>query len=849
MTSQHEASYLLVDSIRPPQAMAQTQTVTYRRRQNKSCDQCRFGKRRCDVQVSIQHLREHDPLAIDRSKESETSTIFLHPSPCSNCKKWKKTCTIDWIRSRRSKGTSRVAREVVEHGAYSDWNSHHPPESVDSILGDPLSKSISSDSCQDDFRLASMANASFNNFYLAQQEDPAIPTDSQPYQTAYEYTPLQPMESNLGSIDATQFALEQGFPIGSQSASSYSSDNFGFWGTPISNTQSIAGSQGYEPAPEEPRYSPSLQDYVLLGKTPSPFASHSLAEDHNRLYIKKGLLKIYHDSLEGALSCWLTERNCPYASSPFVDEKDVWSSKWSNRIVTRVRALDEAYSKSGLISKDEQKQASNVLSLVVMAFAVQWAQTSYGNQYGNHKNLSTQLPEHGIFGRNMQKALWHKANMALSQAAGNPSFKIIFAGIILSLTQRPMDSAEVLPMPGAQRQGNLASLRKVLNDDNGPTLLEAAVRKLHDHRRRLKDAECALDKSFSRGQPSLNLGEQDKQTFGLLFWLAVMFDTLSSAMNRRSFALNDGDTKMEDVESTPAPRLSTSLNGFAYDLDGYSDFQTMNSSYLSRESEVWGNYFLRQHSRIGDVRKQTTRWPCSYLDAASCLADAAPVKVLVFRRLGHLQDLYYQQAPAEEIEKAIAATLEVYNHWKITYGLFIGDCVRHHESLPPRIQSWYILLASHWHLAILLLADLVEKMDELHMTLQANRTTRQTTDFAQALRLHSVYAVSDLGRCSRLSDEDHSFSQSPDFHHAVNKAALLTEPWTVVLVRSFAHAGEVLVELVLSKRATGFFMDAVNLAEARSRLDDCIEALWLIGRKSDMALSAAKILQEAVDQG
>ena len=201
--------------------------------------------------------------------------------------------------------------------------------------------------------------------------------------------------------------------------------------------------------------------------------------------------------------------------------------------------------------------------------------------------------------------------------------------------------------------------------------------------------------------------------------------------------------------------------------------------------------------------------------------------------------------PADAIEDAISATLEVYNHWKNSYGLFIGDCIANNESLPPRIQSWYILLASHWHLAIILLADLIEKMDDLNMT--ANRDIRRTTDFAQTLRLRSVYSVSDLGRCSRFG-EDLSFSKSNDFHHAVNKAPLLTEPWTVILVRAFAHAGEVLVKLVLSRRGAGYLMDAINLAEARSRLDDCIEALWLLSRKSDMALSAAKILQEIVDQ-
>jgi hypothetical protein len=344
------------------------------------------------------------------------------------------------------------------------------------------------------------------------------------------------------------------------------------------------------------------------------------------------------------------------------------------------------------------------------------------------------------------------------------------------------------------------------------------------------------------------LGEQDKETFGLMFWLAIMFDTISAAMNRRSFALSDGDTKIDDDEPAPAFRNPMSLSNPGCDLDGYSTFTDFNGPIGDQESQIWGNYFLQQQSRVGDMRKQTTRWPCSYVEAAECLADAAPVKVLMFRRLGHLQDLYYQRAPAETIEIAITAALEVYNHWKNTYGLFIEDCVANHEMLETRIQSWYILVASHWNLAIILFADLLEKLDDLNMSVPANRAARQTTDFAQTLRLRAVYVQSDFGRCSRWT-EDLSFAKSPDFHHAVNKAALLTEPWTVVLVRAFALSGETLVKLVMSRRGAGFLMDAVNLAEARGRLDDCIEALWLLGRKSDMSLQAAKILQETVDQG
>ncbi|EXJ76640.1 uncharacterized protein A1O5_01148 [Cladophialophora psammophila CBS 110553] len=832
------------------------QTVALRRRQNKSCDQCRAGKRRCDVEVAVHEIPAVSGLGFPSSDEHEATNIFAS-SPCTNCKKWKKACTIEWIKShqrrqsttskrrRESKGISPVVDDTATQEAWVDGGSSLPQEDLDSMLSDSLNRSISRETLPDGSTTGLSASAMFDGFGGSQQDDSASLVNSQLNQPFYDFTPLDCPEPYSNNYYVPQPVLDPDFAIDGQSSISYHSDRSSSWGQPMSNPQSVVDSQDQESTVQERRFSPPFYGNGLVNKTASPFASHFLAEDHSRLYIKKGLLKIYHDSLEGALSCWLIERNCPYASSPFVDERDAWSSKWSNRIVTRVRALDEAYSRSGLLSQSDQKQASNVLSLVVMAFAVQWAQSSYGK----HDNLSTHQPEHGIFGRNMQKALWHKANAALSQAVANPSFKVIFAAIIFSLTQRPMDPAEVLPNTYSHRQNDLASLRKILDHDGGPIFLDVAVRKLHDHQRRLKDAERSQNGGHLALQAPQTLGEQDKQTFGLMFWLAIMFDTISAAMNRRTFALSDGETSINDDDPPPAPRISTSVNGFPCDLDGYSAFSNMNSSQLARDSHIWGNYFLRQQSRIGDVRKQTTRWPCSYIDAAACLADAAPVKVLVFRRVGHLQDLYYQRAPPDAIENAIASTLEVYNHWNNTYGRFITDCVANHESLPARIQSWYILLASHWHLAILILADLIEKLDDSNMTLPANRTARQTTEFSAALRFRSVYAVSDLGRCARFSNEDLSFSQSPDFHHAVNKAALLTEPWTVVLVRSFAHAGEVLVKLVLSRREPGLFMDTNHLAEARSRLNDCIEALWLLGRKSDMALSAAKILQEAVNQG
>jgi hypothetical protein len=588
----------------------------------------------------------------------------------------------------------------------------------------------------------------------------------------------------------------------------------------------------------------------------SPFTSDILTEDYNRLSIKKGLLKIYHDSLEGALGCWLTERNCPYTHTVF-DGNDVWSSKWANRIVSRVCTLDTAYSRLGHLSKRDQQQASNVLDLVVMAFAAQWSQTG---QRGNSRspdsitNLSNPLEstteqddettfqqlDADVFERNMQKSLWHRANKALCEASENVSFRVIFAGIIFSLTQRPIDSVDVLQSMHSGQQSDLTSLYKILNLDGPSIFLDIALRKLHDHQRKFEDAKRDAAANPLKSQASSQLLPIHIETFGLLYWLAVMFDTLSAAVNRRSFTICDIDSNFTCGDSFA--KASTPLDDLPFDLNGWSGGSNTVKPSCVRELNIWGKYFLDQRSQVGDFRKQNVRWPCSYIDAASCLADAAPVKVLLFRRVAQLQGLFYQRASAEGIESGINAVMDVYSHWNNTYGLFIDDCVRHHEDLPTRIQSWYILLAGHWNLAVLIVSDLIKQLDDANMTMLFNRCRRQSEEFTRTLRLGAAFAVSDLGRNSHYGNEDLSFSQSPDFHHAVNKAALLTEPWTMVLVRSFGYAGAALADEVLSPQKP----DPGKSQEARKRLQHCIDALWLLGKKSDMAMCAAQVLRQAV---
>ncbi|GAB7356929.1 hypothetical protein MBLNU459_g7776t2 [Dothideomycetes sp. NU459] len=298
-----------------------------------------------------------------------------------------------------------------------------------------------------------------------------------------------------------------------------------------------------------------------------------------------------------------------------------------------------------------------------------------------------------------------------------------------------------------------------------------------------------------------------------------MFDTLSSAMHKRPLVVSDEDS---DILAEAEP----SIPGLG------ADAATLyRAGYMKQgDSKLWGHFFLQQKRFESD--RCVTRWPCSLKDAAATLCDAAPVKVLLFRKVTHVQTLLSRQVRYEKLEESIHEALRVHQHWNDTYGLFIADCMANHDDLPPRIQSWYVVLAGHWHLAGLLLADLIEAIDASRIGLESQRHVRELSRLVWSLRKQNAYAISDLGSCSSPRP-DSSFPRGPEFHFAVNKGALLTEPWTAVLIRSFGKAGYILLEWIASSGETN---EVVDKCEA------CIQALWYLGRKSDMAMMAARAL-------
>jgi hypothetical protein len=606
------------------------------------------------------------------------------------------------------------------------------------------------------------------------------------------------------------------------------------------------------------------------GAPPYPtisFASE-LFSSNNTARLTESLLKIYHDSFENALACWVTERTCPYSAK--TDSLLTTNARpdW-NRIYHRVTRLDRLASaiRGRKLTDNENVAASRALNLAVFSFASQWAQSSERSRtkYPFHSapvdgedgvfvaGDESHIPDGVDFDRTIQVTAWHEARNALQKAGEVESFRVVLAQIIFALTQKPMetedktqkylstiDSIEVENEATKDDTGHrdmencedlMSKLDMAIEADGPPVHLESGLRLIHSLRSRM--AMCGgarrsgprVSQSVRRRRsPGLHLEDSDRATVDLLFWLGVMFDTLSAAMHRRPLVVSDEDSDIVLNESVQTEQsVSTGAE----------------PTLINSRDGLWDVYLVaRQRQQLSAV---PTRWPCSFDQAATALCDAAPVKVLLFRRVCRIQTLLARNSRGKKVEEAISAALEVCNLWKTLYAPFIRDCVENHDRLPPRVQSWYVCVTGHWHLATLLLADLMEIVDDSDLGMEEATKQRSASGFFAKFRETNCLVLSDLANCA-CPREEASFPQSRGFHFAVNEGALLTEPWTAVLIRAFAKAGVLLLE------SDALLPSSLDQEDAFRRADDCVKALWFLGRKSDMALSAARILSDALRQ-
>jgi hypothetical protein len=559
------------------------------------------------------------------------------------------------------------------------------------------------------------------------------------------------------------------------------------------------------------------------------------------------LLQIYHDVLEHNLSCWLTEMTCPYQpeSRHTMHVMPEWGSSWSNRIYQRTIKLDRVAQSCKLLqlSRSEDQAASKALHLAIMAFATQWAQGSHrhrekydtGTLHHGEDGLSNGVSEE--FDRILQQHFWDQAQRALQQVAALESYRVACAELIFGLTQRPWNSPNQSSGHAMETQGRhfsadstLSQVHDIIRKEGPPIYMESAARKMHTLKYRCDALEKGLGKQCGSQENGAHgiaaMSSEDRGTIGLLYWLAIMFDTISSSMNERPVVVLDEDCEHETrKENHGATSMNKSLGPRRWDLD------------------------LFVQGSIDEMCQ--THWPCSYEAAAEDVIKSAPVKVLLFRHLSYLQNAVRKSARREQIEEIIRSTTSLYQYWNKTHGAFFNELVQNYSTVPQRIQGWFVCISAHWHLAALMLADLLETVDENALGMEDAACSRMTGQMARRIRKHSAKELSDLTRVATppIIDANLGVPQMPDFHHAINEGTLLTEPWTMILIRAFTKACIVFLnEADESLRYAGSTIgyNSDNFERSMGQAEDCMKGLWLLGKKSDMARKIAETLSLAL---
>ncbi|KAL4772474.1 regulatory protein alcR [Aspergillus nidulans var. acristatus] len=811
-----------------------------RRRQNHSCDPCRKGKRRCDAPEN-------------RNEANENSWVS-----CSNCKRWNKDCTFNWLSSQRFKpkgaaprARTKKARAATTTSEPSTSAAAFPTPESDNHDAPPV---INAHDALPSWTQGLLSHPG-DLFDFSQSSIPVNVEDSAanvqsdapfPWDLAIpgDFSMGQQLEKPLSPLSFQAVLLPPHSPN--------TDDLIRELEEQTTDPDSVTDTNSLQQAAQDgslwsDRHSPLLPENSLC------MASDSTARRYARSSMTKNLMRIYHDSMENALSCWLTEHNCPYSDQiSYLPPKQraEWGPNWSNRMCIRVCRLDRVSTslRGRALSAEEDRAAARALHLAIVAFASQWTQHA---QRGAELSVPADIAADE---RAIRRNAWNEARHALQHTTGIPSFRVIFANIIFSLTQSVLDDNE--------QQGVGARLDRLLENDGAPVFLETANRQLYTFRHKFARMQ-RRGKAFNRlpggsvtstfadifetptpssESPQLDpvvASEEHRSTLSLMFWLGIMFDTLSAAMYQRPLVVSDEDSQISSA--SPSTRGSeTPIN-----LDCWEPPRQVPSN--QDKSDVWGDLFLRAPDSLQDHESHTqisqpaARWPCTYEQAAAALSSATPVKVLLYRRVTQLQTLLYRGASPARLEAAIQRTLHVYNHWTAKYQPFMQDCVTNHELLPSRIQSWYVILDGHWHLAAMLLADVLESID------RDSYSDINHIDLVTKLRLDNALAVSALARSSLRGQELDPGKASPmyrHFHDSLTEVAFLVEPWTVVLIHSFAKAAYILLDcLNLDSQGNAL----AGYLQLRQNCNCCIRALQFLGRKSDMAALVAKDLERGLN--
>jgi hypothetical protein len=806
------------------------------RRQNHSCEQCRRSRKACDG------------YALNIAPPEEGNQL----RPCSYCARTRKECSFNiyWGENQQSLPSSKPQSEEVQPEARlkrqrTDSSTETAAPSAQAIPDYVENDDLLQDMLQSLETPSSGENILWHDPTLSLggtfTASPSCSSDLKYAEVfsdcSYDLSNLPQFAASLDSTLSRTLSPTQSLPLGSVSSFPLGAD------TQILNTyqESLLGlnpdvysgiaydqpniAQPSEELWTKEAYAQEAAKIRAKNRTISPFnADHNVMTSTNNTLMTDSLLAIYHDVLENNLACWLAEDTCPYkgkagqqlqtliptAVMPSNRLRQACGATWSNNIYSRVVQLDRVAQRTGqlTLTRGENRAASKALSLAIMAFATQWSQGIQGgsdyvsarvNMFGQNGSTRDDQPS---FEQNVQQSTWEQARQALQECSDLESYRVVYAELIFGLVQRPTKPRRRISqghngyvVSFAERK---REVMKMLAIQNQPVFVERATRKVHSMKFRLDAAETGFSMF---GEPPAKLLAEDRSTIGLLYWFAVMLDTVSSSISEKPVALADEDCQHEALEKDEnKPSLSL-------------------------------------------------RWPCSYHDAAEGVARSAPVKVLLFRYISYLQNTLRKRESAKAIEDVVSGALLLYRYWNSTYGAFFRGLIRDYNTIPPRIKSWFVCILVPWNLGALMLADLIEFVDNNNMGFEQTSRSRIADDLPSAMRKRSADELSDIARVTTPTQHSSGSGQLPDLHFAVNQGSLLTEPWTILLVNAFAKASLYHLEILNGLETQPDLLSEVDVATIKNavqRIDSCARCLWFLGRKTSVAADIATICLEAI---
>ncbi|KAI0107242.1 hypothetical protein GGR51DRAFT_160455 [Nemania sp. FL0031] len=819
------------------------------RRQNNSCEQCKRSKKACDGYW----VNNGGAFPLDLQDEI---------LPCSYCVKTRKRCSLNsnWVAQSERSPFSSSDGGFSEQGINSQASllMYINPSDTSSVLrisspaldwGTPL-PDLGAAVSGDNALLPLDTGPSLDIDLHAGAHNVTLETTATPSNylaRVEEYSPSQvPHGSASQATDFDNLTTTSGI------SQSHSMPTISGYSIPTAYQRRTFLRKRYRAR----RRSDDWSERFTTSPSPSYTSQGPMSSFNNNL-ISESLLRIYHDVLENNLACWLAKDTCPYKMQPrsqlsldqYLDTNIPMNGGAStnsergrlssNSIYRRVKLLDRVAQSSGLIKLtcSESRAASKALDLVVMAFATQWPQGRRRREkmFPNSPDpfdpeLLDDVTDEFVdeFEESFQHSLWEQAKRALQDVASLESYRIVYAELIFGLIQRPWTASSYSRASAPRASYNSSSksiktslpeIMEIISQDGPPIYTERAGRKIQALKFHFEASETGIFTSnyaySTQQQKNLvsKMSSEERGTIGQLYWLAVMFDTVSSSMNERPVALADKDCQHESATIDQSTSHRWELELFAQD----------------------------------DPEKPSTlSWPCSYDSAVRAVTRSAAVKVLLFRYVSYLQNTLRKGERSYAIEEIIQSATQIYRYWNVTHGAFFRSLIKNYDSVPSRIKSWFPCIHIPWHLGAFMLADMIEFVDQNKLGSEEASLNRQSLNFAARIRKLSAIELSDLATVTTPQESDNMpTEQLPGYHFAVNEGSILTEPWTVLLIRAFTKASIFHLSVAEDLRLQDWAVlgqESEEFKVSLKRCDACIRALWFLGRKSDMARSISRIL-------